>query len=287
MEVSKYEWCTQTLHDQFVSGGFSQIDNLSKLERDSWWENKEECMGQLGNPTDIKGILEERKITEKEFLVELPGNEASQWSGNSEKMWRDRFMASIQQISIGNIDSNELLSTLWNVGMWILYVYVGLILCGILKRVMNNLLRYMYAFLNTRRLIFLKLLLPRWDAKSDREQEKEIAKDMKEKIWRMSQVLWNLHKMNEVSVHEKIMQTFFGKQRLIFIYQYEQWQISCIVWTYPEYQDMVESAIASQYSSASIERVARPKFFKKKYSDIQVFETQRDSLYTIKLYKNI
>jgi hypothetical protein len=35
-------------------------------------------MGQLGNPTDIKGILEERKITEKEFLVELPGNEASQ-----------------------------------------------------------------------------------------------------------------------------------------------------------------------------------------------------------------
>ncbi|MBO7504952.1 hypothetical protein J6T66_02090 [bacterium] len=50
---------------------------------------------------------------------------------------------------------------------------------------------------------------------------------------------------------------------------------------------MVESAIASQYASASIERVARPNFFKKKFSDIQVLETTKDPLYTIKLFKNI
>jgi hypothetical protein len=50
---------------------------------------------------------------------------------------------------------------------------------------------------------------------------------------------------------------------------------------------MVESAIASQYASASIERVARPKFFRKKFTDIQVLETKKDPLYTIKLYKNI
>lgn len=42
--------------------------------------------------------------------------------------------------------------------------------------------RYGYAFLNSHRIIFLKVLLPRGDGKSDREQEKEIAKDMKEKI---------------------------------------------------------------------------------------------------------
>jgi len=50
---------------------------------------------------------------------------------------------------------------------------------------------------------------------------------------------------------------------------------------------MVESAVASQYPAASIEKVARPKFFKKKYFDIQVLETQKDSLYTIKLFKNM
>jgi hypothetical protein len=43
-------------------------------------------------------------------------------------------------------------------------------------------LRYGYAFLNSRRLIFLKVLLPRGDGKNDREQEKELARDMKEKI---------------------------------------------------------------------------------------------------------
>jgi hypothetical protein len=50
---------------------------------------------------------------------------------------------------------------------------------------------------------------------------------------------------------------------------------------------MVESAIASQYSAASIERVSKPNFFKKKYFDVQVLETKKDPLYTIKLYKNI
>ena len=25
------EYCTNTLHDQFIHGGFSQIDNVSKL----------------------------------------------------------------------------------------------------------------------------------------------------------------------------------------------------------------------------------------------------------------
>jgi hypothetical protein len=103
----------------------------------------------------------------------------------------------------------------------------------------------------------------------------------------MSQVFNNLHKMAEVSTKEKLMRKFFGKPKLILIYQYENGQINFLVGTYPEYQTMVESAIASQYASASIERVSKPKFFTKKYWDIQVLEPQKDSLYTIKLYKNL
>jgi hypothetical protein len=33
--------------------------------------------------------------------------------------------------------------------------------------------------------------------------------------------------------------------------------------------------------------VSKPNFFKKKYFDVQVLETKKDPLYTIKLYKNI
>lgn len=49
--------------------------------------------------------------------------------------------------------------------------------------------------MNARRIIYLKVSLPRNDSRQDREQEKEIAKDMKEKIGRMSQVFHNMHKL--------------------------------------------------------------------------------------------
>jgi hypothetical protein len=41
---------------------------------------------------------------------------------------------------------------------------------------------FIYDFINANRIIYLKVMLPRNDSKMDREQGKEIAKDMKEKI---------------------------------------------------------------------------------------------------------
>jgi len=280
MTITKTE-CINLLKNQFVLD-FSQSENISKLTSDSRWKNKTECKWYFDNSfNNIKEVLNWRKATEKE-LVKEPEKQTTNEKNN--------FQASIESISFDNLNFDNpeiILHTLWTIGKFILFWFLIIILLWVFLRMLKVFLRYFYGFCNAHRIIFLKVLLPRWDGKSDREQEKEIAKDMKEKIWRMSQVLWNLHKMNEVSTHEKLMQFFFWKQKLVFIYQYENWEISCLIWTYPEYQDMVESAIASQYSAASIERVSKPKFFKKKYSDIQVLETKKDPLYTIKLYKNI
>lgn len=44
-------------------------------------------------------------------------------------------------------------------------------------------------------MIYMRVLLPRGDNKTDREKEKEVAKDMKEKIGRMTQVFRNLRKL--------------------------------------------------------------------------------------------
>lgn len=70
-------------------------------------------------------------------------------------------------------------------------------------------------------MIFLKVMLPKSDGKTDREQEKEIAKDMKEKISRMSQLYNSLHRISELSTRETMMHKFFGKQKIVMIYQYE------------------------------------------------------------------
>jgi len=68
------------------------------------------------------------------------------------------------------------------VGLWVLIGIVIIVGGGILYQLICKALRYGYAFFNAHRLIFLKVLLPRGDGKTDREQEKEVAKDMKEKI---------------------------------------------------------------------------------------------------------
>ena len=275
------QYCIQKLHDQFESGWISQINNISNLTKLARWNNKEECFAKFNNSAltikdTLNGWIENGEI----FIRDI-------WADQSGNHWAPIVQQSTTNNTPSEIISQKTIESWLMIWKRILISIIILILWSVFVKVFNKFLRYAYAFLNSHRLIFLKVLLPRWDWKSDREQEKEIAKDMKEKIWRMSQVLWNLHKMNEVSSYEKLMQFFFGKQKLVFIYQYENGQISCIVWTYPEYQNMIESAIASQYSSASIERVSKPKFFKKKYLDIQVLETKKDSLYTIKLYKNI
>ena len=274
--------CVKSLHDQFISD-FSQINDISTLTSTSWWKNKIECFSYYWNSyREVKKNLENRQQTEKEWQEKpVEQKPVQEESGN-------KFMAAIQTLSDVNYENPlEIWQSLLLIWKYILVWFFLIILLGIFMRMMKVFLRYFYWFCNSHRLIFLKVLLPRWDGKSDREQEKEIAKDMKEKIGRMSQVLWNLHKMSWVSTHEKLMQFFFWKHKLVFIYQYENGQLSCLVWTYPEYQEMVESAIASQYAAASIERVSRPKFFKKKYFDVQVLETKKDPLYTIKLYKNI
>ena len=54
---------------------------------------------------------------------------------------------------------------------------------------------FFYDVWNANRIIYLKVLQTRGDSKVDREVSKELAKDMKEKIARMSQVYNNLYKL--------------------------------------------------------------------------------------------
>lgn len=103
----------------------------------------------------------------------------------------------------------------------------------------------------------------------------------------MSQIYNGLHKISELSTWERIMYTFFGKQKIVFIYQYENGQLNFIVGTYPEYQNIIESAISAQFSGCSLEKVLKPKAFQKKYSDIMPLEPKKDPLYTIRTFKQL
>lgn len=107
----------------------------------------------------------------------------------------------------------------------ILIFVVGMIVIILIK----NMLRFFYDVFNSRRIIYLKILLPRGQSKLDREQEKELAKDMKEKIGRMGQVFHNFHKIGGLSLKENIMTRFFDKPKTTMIYHYEEGVLNFII----------------------------------------------------------
>ena len=163
-----------------------------------------------------------------------------------------------------------------------LLVFVGTMLILIIVR---SMLKFLYDIFNAPRIIYLKVILPRGQSKLDREQEKELAKDMKEKIWRMGQVFHNFHKVGDLSTKESLMKKFFDKPKTTLIYNYEEWVLNFIIATYPEYQQLLEGAIAAQFPNCSIERTVKPKFFKKKYNDIMPIKPKKDPVFNIKIYK--
>jgi hypothetical protein len=110
---------------------------------------------------------------------------------------------------------------------------------------------------------------------------------MKEKIGRMSQVYHNVHKLGELSAWDSFLHWLFYKPKVNLIYHYEDGQLSFIMGVYPEYQKILEGAISAQYSDCSIERIEQPKLFKKKYYDIMPLVPKKNSVYNIRIYKQM
>ena len=75
----------------------------------------------------------------------------------------------------------------------------------ILWKLIRYAIAFLYDVINAHRIIYLKVLLPRGDSKLDREQSKELAKDMKEKIGRMAQIYTNFHKLGDLSLGDSIL----------------------------------------------------------------------------------
>ncbi|MEI6118877.1 MAG: hypothetical protein WCP92_06765 [bacterium] len=101
----------------------------------------------------------------------------------------------------------------------------------------------------------------------------------------MGQVFHNFHKVGNLSTKESMMKTLFDKPKTTLIYNYEDGVLNFIVATYPEYQQLLEGAIAAQFPNCSIEKTIKPKFFKKRYSDIMPIKPKKDPVFNIKIYK--
>jgi len=278
--------CRDLLKTQFQQD-FSQKENISQLMTKSRWKDKSECFWYFGSITKINTYLTNIKNNTDQVDTEIKTVVSDIEAIKSQNpQWTTHASAEAVSTTSSSIKDSisDWLNTIW---MYILYLVIWVVAITFLINIIKKTLRRWYAFLNNHRMMYLKVLVPRWDSKTDREQAKEIAKDMKEKISRMTQVYLNLHKLWQLSISEKFMYSIFRKPRITMMYHYENGMMSFIVWCYPEYKEIVAWSIGSQYSNSSTEIIKKPKIFKKKRYAIMPLQNEKKSIYTLKLFKKM
>lgn len=267
--------CEQLIQDKYERNPV-WLENISQLTSSARGTDKTSCMQMMWGTAQIKNFLLGKTYTPAK-TTQGPGFTTTP-SGKDQQLAHTTATTTTTTITARKTITTEYGQYAIN---GVLIFIVGILVLIIIK----NMMRFFYDIFNSGRIIYLKVLLPRGQSKLDREQEKELAKDMKEKIWRMGQVFHNFHKVGNLSTKEALMMKLFDKPKTTLIYNYEDGVLNFIIATYPEYQQLLEGAIAAQFPNCSIERTRKPKFFKKRYSDIMPIKTKKDPVFNIKIYK--
>ncbi len=182
--------------------------SLSKLTRQARGEQKADCLDAFGSVGEVQkfllnpGDIDLLNNTEHN----APQNEQTQQTSTAQP---DDWLTTIQTQA----------SEWMQIG---LRVIGGIIAAVVLVKIIKYLLEFSYDVVNSQRMVFFKVVSPRGDSKSDREREKELAKDMKEKISRMSQVYRSLHKIGKLSFMDNLMRRLFGKPKISLVLQYDE-----------------------------------------------------------------
>ncbi len=241
---------------------------------EAWWENQRDCYREFWWSSNIQERIQEF------YEFQNATHQAAQ--EESTLTWEQ-----LEEGEEGVYDFEAMASTAWE---WTKFIWVAflLLLAAIFAwKFFKYLFSFLYDVFNVRRIEYLKVTLPRGDSKEEREIQKEIAKDMHEKISRMSQVYRNLHKLWEVSFADVLLAFIFSKPKFSIALHYENWLVNFVFGIYPEYRNILESAVTAQYPDASVETIKTPRFFSKKYNDIIPMHPVKDPLYPLRTFKQL
>lgn len=251
---------------------------LSKLTQMSRGEHKATCLEEFGSASAIQHFL--LNPGDISFIQEQPVHGAAT-TGSEEQVatsTTQEVAAGMMPFAPGELKEYAL------IGMWIV---IGIVLSIFFRKAVRYLLEFLYDVWNARRMVYMKVLLPRGDTKAARELQKELAKDMKEMISRMSQIYRGLHKLGHLSVKDNVLRWLFGKSKISFMLHYEHGLLYFIVGTYPEYKKILEGAISAQFADASIELIRKPDLFPREYDDIIPLQAVKSGYYPIRTYKQL
>lgn len=196
------------------------------------------------------------------------------------------------KIAIGTVNQPEAQAAATGTGdtggIALFFSYVGDILLIIIAFFLFlKLIRLAYEVYAARKLVYMRVTLPRADSKLDKE--KETKKDFKEKTGIMSIFYKGIHKISEATLKETIFDFIFDHAKVSLELVYDKGQVSFYAVTYSDYITLISQQITSNYPDAEVKIIS-----KEEYGDIKphgytlraasVYKAN-DDIYPIKTYK--
>ncbi|MBW7954682.1 type IV secretory system conjugative DNA transfer family protein [Candidatus Gracilibacteria bacterium] len=170
----------------------------------------------------------------------------------------------------------------------VFYYVLLLIIIFISLLFVLKLIRIFYEIHIFKKLVYLKVTLPKADSKLDKE--KETKKDFKEKIGMMSMYYKAIHKLSNVGLKDSFLDFIFDHSKISLELVYENGELSFYIITLPEYINVVSQHITSIYNDAEVRIIDKEK----EYIDIKPFgytlraaslSKLNDDVYPIKSFK--
>ncbi len=283
------ENCKQKLEAILVQNPSLKEDS-SALTTQARWREKSACFNAIWWLRGLEKYISSINITQSQntWLWQLPVESWNTTPIETPPPVTSTTTSKSPMAIVGMIKDFDYKENIRPALEWVGIVLWWAILAFLFAKLIRYLCEFFYDVFNAHRIVYLRIVLPRGDDKISREQARDVAKDMKEKLSRMGQVYDALHKLWQSSFVETGMRWLFRKPKVTQILHYEKWLLSFIIAVYPEYRKIVESGIAAQFSDASIETLSvKPKYTAKKYSSITVMDTKKNPVYPIKTYKQM
>lgn len=144
-------------------------------------------------------------------------------------------------------------------GFGMLFSYIGdTILLIIVFFLFLKFIRLAYEIYAARKLVYMRVTLPRADSKLDKE--KETKKDFKEKTGIMSIFYKGIHKISEATLSETLLNIIFNHAKISLEILYDQGQVSFYAVTYSDYVTLISQQITSNYPDAEVKIVSKEEY---------------------------
>src|SRR3989344_2100311 len=146
--------------------------------------------------------------------------------------------------------------------------------------------RYLYAILHARRLIALRVQLPRDDSKVD--QEKRTEKDFKEKVAVMEQLYRALWEVKALTFWQLMHFWIFRFATISFELFLEHGELTFYVLTLPSLSSIVEKQITAFYSDAEVTVQKTPDIWPKGFKLVgYTLATRKKFQFPIRFYEQM